>query len=276
MATCAKCSDAVKAISDSIKCRNTTCKAVFHARCVGIQRNFLTLITENSNLFFYCDSCSDAPPNMHTTHTIDTSGKTLSEQSSLADNISEQLVSIQESLSKLTDAITKPPEWPSVIESSKALKRRRVEDAADIDSATVNTPRRKAPKLHSEVVGSAEENDGLQVVEPRKLLVASLFHPSTDSDKLSIFIKGKLNITDESTVRVHKLVPAGKDLATLDYVSFKVDVPGSLFKELLSPLMWPKGVRVREFEHRPRKPRSGAVFLPSAITAASNEPTLTM
>lgn len=111
-------------------------------------------------------------------------------------------------------------------------ERRRIEGAADCDSAVANSSRPKALKLNAEVVRSAEDNNGLQVVEPRKLLFTSLFHPSTESDHLSIFIKRKLNIAYDSTIRIRKLVHAGKGLATLDYVSFKVDVPGNLLNEL--------------------------------------------
>lgn len=158
---------------------------------------------------------------------------------------------------------------PTVSESVKSLKRRRVEDDVAVDSVASRTPQQTTAKVAPVVVGSADENSDLLVVEPRKLLVASLFHPSTESDNLAAFLKGKLNLPCESiVVRVHKLVPVGKDLTTLDYVSFKVDVPGNLFDVLLSPSMWPKGVRVREFEHRPRKPRTDAVFLPPATTNA--------
>lgn len=266
MTSCAKCNECVTAIPDSIKCSNSLCDAVYHARCVAIPRNFLKLITEMQNLFFYCDACSAAPPKVQVTPTTNVSEQFLSNQSTVNDIISGQLVHIQESINNLTAAIAKAPVRPTVNESAKTLKRRRVEgDDADV-SVAFNTPQRATAKLNSVVVGSADENNDLQVVEPRKLLVASLFHPSTESDSLAAFLKGKLNIASETTeVRVHKLVRPGIDLATLDYVSFKVDVPGHLFNELLSSAMWPKGVRVREFEHRPRKPRTDAVFLPPAM-----------
>lgn len=274
MTSCTKCNESITALPDSIGCSNSSCNALFHARCVGIPRNLLNIITENKYLFFYCDACSEVPPSVQVTPIVAISEQKLSNQSSDTENISGQLVCIQESLNKLTDALTKKTVWPNVIESAKTLKRRRVEgDIAD-DSVTIHTPQRKTAKKDPVVVGSADENTGLRVVEPRKLLVASLFHPLTESENLSNFLKDKLSMASESTVvRVHKLVPAGKDLATLDYVSFKVDVPGDLFTVLLSPSMWPKGVRVREFEHRPRKPRADAIFLRPATTIAPDAQT---
>lgn len=83
-------------------------------------------------------------------------------QSCLNDNIYGQLVSIQDSLSKLTDAITKVPIWPSVIESGKTFKRRRIGCAAECsDSGVINFLILKIPKSNSEVVGSAEEKQPL-------------------------------------------------------------------------------------------------------------------
>lgn len=229
--SCTKCNESVTALPDSIACRNSSCNALYHARCVGIPRNLLKLITKNKYVFFYCDACSADPFKVQVTPTVTISDQILSNQSSVTgDNISEQLVCIQ-------------------------------------DSVMIHTPQRKTAKKDPIVVGSAVENSGLRVAKPRKFLVASLFHPSTDPENLSNFLKEKLSVASESTVvRVHKLVPAGKDLATLDYVSFKVVVPGDLFTVLLSPSIWPKGVHVREFVHRSRKSRADAVFLPLAIT----------
>lgn len=153
----------------------------------------------------------------------------------------------------------------------KQLSGRRVNDS------DVSVVAEKPTKPQSAcVIGSGDSNEVLQVVEPRKLHVASMLHPSTETNQLATFLKVKLDIPlDSSDVRVHKLVPAGTDLSTLDYVSFKIGISGHRFEELMSPSLWPKGVRVREFEYRSRKSRSNAVFLPPQ-TAASTIPVRSM
>lgn len=238
----------VTAIPDSITCRNKGCNAIYHAQCAKLSRSKLAIILETPNVRWYCNTCCDVPENIPTIATVD---------------VSKQLSSIQESLAKLSDASFNKSNWPSVLDSTKSTKRRRI---AEPDSPVAKIP----PASTTFVMGSVEPSEVLQVVEPRRLLVASMLHPSTECDQLGTFLKEKLLIpADSSEVRIHKLIPAGTNLASLDYISFKVSVPGPRFDELMSSTFWPKGVRVREFEHRPRKPRNAAVFLPSPKTAAT-------
>lgn len=242
MASCGLCNEIVTAIPDSITCFEKDCNIVYHSRCAGLSRSKLATITESPNVRWYCNICCEATESPPTVATLST-----------------QLTAIQESLTKLADAVVKPPVWPSVLASAKSSKRRRIADTDESSKADLH------PTLQpvATVVGSDESNEILQVVAPRKLLVASMLHPSTESEQLEVFLKGKLDVpTDSSEIRVHKLVPAGKDLTQLDYVSFKVSVPGHRFEEFMAPSIWPKGVRVREFELRPRKPRNVGVFLP--------------
>lgn len=265
MSTCGLCKELVTAVPDSVTCYNSACKMIYHARCAGLSRSKLSIILETSNVFWFCNDCCQLPPVAPIVPTENVV------PIQLVVNISDKLEGIQESLAKLTDAMAvKAPSWPSVSDSWPPVS----------DSATITNKRRRvtvsddeyppAPKSSAVVIGSADLNDGLKIVEARKLLVASMFHPSTDSVHLTKFLNEKLNLPESSTeVRVHKLVPAGKNLADLDYVSFKISVLGNRADELKLPSMWPKGVRVREFEYRPRKPRSDAVFLPQQTTAAT-------
>lgn len=268
MTICGICKESVTAIPDSISCYNSVCKAVYHSRCAGLSRSVISKISEIVNLRYYCNECCSAvhfDPKKTAVETLN--------ESPTADAISVQLGSIQETLTNLTDAILKPktPEWPSVPLSGKSNnKRRRLDGGTEADSnanATFSRP---------DVFGSADDHESLVVVEPRKLLVASMFHPTTDSNHLTDFLKSKLAMSDDSTeLRVHKLVAPGKDISELDYVSFKISVPGIRYDELLSSSIWPRGVRVREFENRPRKLQNNPVFLPplktpTIITPAPN------
>lgn len=275
MAMCGVCSDAITAIPDSIACYNKACNVVYHLRCAGLSRTKITMITEMENLHYYCNDCCKVMVSFDST-----------DASVVPDNpaapvhdVSSQLECIKETLSILTEALITKPDSLSIRPPTKAPKRRRLEDdqaADDVDSGETVMPfPRYSRQQSSMVVGSASDSDGLLVVEPRKELVASMLHPSTESDQLADFIKSKLSITTQSTeIRVRKLVAADKDISTLDYVSFKVSVSGAHFKELMSPTMWPIGVRVREFQYRPRKSRPAAVFLPQkeSIVALPEEP----
>lgn len=258
MSTCGECKEIITAIPDYITCSNNACKTVYHSRCVGFSRIKLSMIMDSPNLFWFCNTCCKSPQNCPNC------------PSSPADDVSIQLLTgIQDSITKIANAIAKTPEWPAVSTHLVNGKRRRVTDSDE--SAVTEKPTKS--QSCTVVIGSGNSNEVLQVVEPRKLLVASMLHPSTETDQLATYLKEKLEIPLNSTeVRVNKLVSNGTDLSTLDYVSFKIDVPGHRFEELMSPALWPKGVRVREFEYRPRKSRSTAVFLTLPQTAASATP----
>lgn len=254
MASCGLCNAIVTATPDSIACRSKGCSTVYHSNCAGFSRNKLSIILESANVRWFCNECckreATQAPQTPTIATVD---------------VSSQLLALQESITKLADTIAKPPIWPMVPSSAKSSKRRRVTVTDDSPEAYIPP----IPQSGAVIIGSAESNEVLQVVEPRKLLVASMLHPSTEPEQLESFLKEKLNISaDSSEIRINKLVPAGIDLAKLDYVSFKVSVPGHRFDELMLPSIWPRGVRIREFEVRPRKPRNAAVFLPPPKAAA--------
>lgn len=262
MPNCGICNEAITAIPDSITCYNTTCSVVYHSRCAGLSRTKILMLTEIPNLHYYCNCCC---------------GVTLSNATAPAtpvapvDDISSHLVSIKESLTILTDAFKSTSNWPVIGSHSKTTKRRREDD----DVENVIDPVRPVSfwpqkQQSSTVVGSAVDVDGLLVVEPRKDLVVSMLSPSTETDQLEDFIKKKLSIPNDSNeIRIRKLVAADKDISTLDYVSFKISVSGLHFGMLMSPNMWPMGVRVREFQYRPRKSRPVAAFLPPAELAST-------
>lgn len=212
----------VTAIPDSITCRKNVCKTLYHSRCAGFSRANLATVIKLPNLFWFCNSyCKSSQPC----------------PISYANNVSIQLMGIQDSLTKLADAIAKTPEWPSVSAPFNSGKRRRVIDS----EVSLNAEKPTKSQSAAFVIGSADSDEVLQIFEPRKLLVASMLHPSTESDHFATFLKQKLDIPLDSTaVRIHKLVPDNTNLSTLDYVSFKVGVPGHRFDELMSPSMWPK------------------------------------
>lgn len=67
---------------------------------------------------------------------------------------------------------------------------------------------------------------------------------------------------DDNSLRCSFLIPAGRKVEDLDYLSFKIGVPESMFSMLLRPELWPKGVRIRAFVPRTRV-HNTASFLPT-------------
>ena len=66
----------------------------------------------------------------------------------------------------------------------------------------------------------------------------------TDTDVQKI-VSRCLNISDGAEVA--RLVPKGKDVSTLTFVSYKIGLDPALKELALEPSSWPVGIRLREF-----------------------------
>lgn len=81
-------------------------------------------------------------------------------------------------------------------------------------------------------------------------LYLSGFDPKATEDDIRELVKRNLNTNE--TVEVRKLVPKGKNLEELTFVSFKVGVVLDLKDSALSPASWQQGISFREFEFQTR------------------------
>jgi hypothetical protein len=97
---------------------------------------------------------------------------------------------------------------------------------------------------------SNDASDGIAAVEERRFLVLSRIHPDTTSDKIVNFIRRKTGLTN---IRCHLMIPRGKTVNELEYVSFKVGVEVDDYSTLMVPELWPAKVLVRDFEKRNRR-----------------------
>lgn len=250
MANCMKCTDAITAIPDAVKCAFSSCGNIYHMKCVGLSRSIFNTISNSNNIKFICDNCLNYL-------IVPTCGAAAAAPSvtSLAEELADIKSSIKEISSVLVNAATP---WPALSdkmgEKSKRSRLDMVMDELPVSPAPTRT-------MADVIVGSGDVG-GLRTVEPRKFILASMLDPSTTPEELVVFLNEKLSLPKASTItRVTRLVPAGVDVNTLDYISFKISIPSSHYDLLMSANMWPKGVTVREFEQRPRKARSVG-FLP--------------
>lgn len=83
--------------------------------------------------------------------------------------------------------------------------------------------------------------------EKKFYLYLSGFAPQATVTEITDLVKKNLNTTDE-TVDVSKLVPKGKNLCELTFVSFKVGISMHLKDMALQSSSWQKGIVFREFD----------------------------
>lgn len=77
----------------------------------------------------------------------------------------------------------------------------------------------------------------------------SAFHPSTTEEEIVKLTRDCLNLAVNDGCKAIKLIPKGKNLADLNFVSFKVGVGYQFQDAALSCDSWPENVLFREFEN---------------------------
>lgn len=108
----------------------------------------------------------------------------------------------------------------------------------------------------SVVKGTSSEITTLKVVETPLLYHVSRFSTETSEEELQSWISDKLNVSSDQLVKCTKLVPRGRDLSSLEFVSFKLSAPKALDEKIMDPSIWPNNITVRPFEQRAFLPRS--------------------
>lgn len=248
MADCASCSELSSVIDEVITC-NGPCNSAVCRSCAGLSKAAVKIVYECKNVHFYCNSCNGV---------------------SIKD-VAISLVDVNQKLNKLTEYVVanslKIPA-PSmsflndVDSGASSLKRRRVDNIASGPRAATPNHIRQSLVQAPLLTGSTATTD-LMSVEERKVVVASMLHPTTDVGKLTTFLNKQLKLDkDSSSIRCQLLLPVGRTVEQLDYVSFKISVPEPLYPLLLFAEVWPKGVTLRDFVFRRFNSRPLGSFLP--------------
>lgn len=135
------------------------------------------------------------------------------------------------------------------------------------NTTPINTPKRRRDENESmrptnvpkPKVGTRVNAIGLSVVrlptpKPRneirkfeKAIWISRLNPSTTPEEILEYISANTAVTDVSKLNCHKLVKKDRDLSTLSFVSFKIEMNTDDFNILCDPSVWHEGVMVREF-----------------------------
>jgi len=116
------------------------------------------------------------------------------------------------------------------------------------------TPLPPSPKKKKQTskgfFGTAGAAIQLSAAAERKVFVISRVHPSSTPDGIVDFIRQNTGIED---VRCQLMLPRGRSLSDLDYVSFKISATEVDYNELMKPEIWPAKVLVRDFERTNRR-----------------------
>lgn len=225
------------------------CEALFHIRpqCCGFNQRSCKDVFSQGKVLFICSVCRnelngrsvrDYIKDMQNLHTAPARPDSLDDQV-------QQLTAVVETLSHKLDnfvcgAIRPPPsepitpQWPRL-----SVKRRRREfdqnplPANDRGTKSIDLSDLSVPFI----VPAASP--------PNFWLYLSAFQPLITVDGVQKIVSRCLEII--SPADFIRLVPKGKDVTNMEFISFKIGLDIALKERALNAKNWPTGIRFREF-----------------------------
>lgn len=260
-----------------VKCK--ICSLSYHTTCADVKKTGLAAMKENTNIVWHCAhcinssvsesassllSCTKAVADMVTRFGPILDAFATISQTAIRDQINGQQ---QQQLQQQT------PTTPSIV-AIAANNKRVFSEVAEDDSAdqpkklnrTVIKPTTRKPSVK---FGTKASSSGLTAVarpatrnshspkydrdlDTHKHLYVSRLQPQTTEEEILSYIKTNAKLSSSETLRCKILVPAGKKVDELNFVSFKISATIDDFTILANPNIWPQNVAVREFNSTPK------------------------
>lgn len=241
MANCAVCFESTlgQLTDDVIQC-NGSCMNCFHLSCVGLTRSIGKSVAGSPNIHWYCDAC-----NIVSLHKV-------------VENLTAAIVSLPEVISQSMLKLGLTPKQVPLSSSIQpeftvSSKRKRFDDSY-VAQTVPEQQQQSSQELR--IIGSGETSSSIIAIEQRRSIVVSMLDTATTSDDLINFVNTSLELNDKSSLfRCNMLLPSGRNLEDLDFISYKLTASETLISSLLHASIWPKGVTVRDFIPKNRPPR---------------------
>lgn len=212
-------------ISDSerILCKGD-CQLSFHVKCIGLKKTVLAVLKENANIHWHCYDCSASSINNASKSMTDCT-RAVTE---LISNISPMIEFITANVSNCNignSASYRATDCESEMETDSnangpTVKRKRVfTQTRLLRSNVVNNRNQMNQALQ---FGTNDMESHLKLFTSFKNVYISHLDPTTTEEDIMKYIKERINVSDLSNVLCKKLVPVGKNLKDLQFISFKV------------------------------------------------------
>lgn len=252
---CERCQKKISTKKERVVCHGY-CGASFHAVCVNVDGPLQEQLAQNGkNVFWMCDGCAGLFTNAHfrvMMTNFDGKASVLPEAFQSMRLQIEQLQSAVDALTTKVDEKSSTPTpfatpnlWPNrdrLNTPVNSTKRRRGQDGHTLGVPTVvgNVGTKAAGVIKTVQLNQRDDDNLLWIY-------LSAFHPLTSEGQIASLVSECLDLTSTST-KVVKLVPKGKDVNSLQFVSFKVGIAKQLKEKALSSDSWPENIQFREFD----------------------------
>lgn len=268
---CKRCNKKVSN-GEGVTCRGF-CGASFHAVCANVDEPFRKQLLENrDSTYWMCEKCAPLFANAHFRTLLTGFEEKFSAIPAAIQTMQgeiEKLNSGLQSLAAKVDGIpttptpfSTPNPWPAIHRinrSAKSAKRFRDNDGRPVNVESSIKTGTKDTNACSSIRLDPQLNDDLVWI------YLSAFHPNTTENQISSFVTECLELTDNVDLKVIKLVPRGKDLNSLNFVSFKFGISEKFKDKAFSCDSWPEHIRFRQFEDNRAKNLPRVVSLSSTL-----------
>lgn len=227
------------------------CKATFHFSCAKLTDTLYKEIIGNPAIFWMCKACRDIMGNARFKNALTSMDAANVEMTDgyqkmvqeLKTDIKETLIAelkleIQGGFNKLSPAIHSPLPRRFQFGNRPTPKRYRDEDS--------ERPERPTKIFRGTgLLPNGESHVAAERTESRFWLYLTKISPDVSEADIQNLAMDRLQTDD---VVAKSLIPKGRPLSTLTFMSFKVGVKQDLKSKALDPSTWPQGIEYREFE----------------------------
>lgn len=251
---CEKC--AIYINGDSIKCGGF-CSSMVCMRCSGIAEETYASVRANVHLVWMCTACINLMSKARFANSlvsVNKAGESVIEsiKTEIRDGVLTDIRNeIRSNFKALINSVPPTPVPPYRTPHAPSTRAKRLRENDDDDDIAIRRPAKALCGIGTSAAitdlvapEAAEQDSG------KFWLYLSGILPEVPDSKVCELVESKLKISNPQVV---KLVPRGKDIRTLTFISYKIGIPFELKSIALASETWPRGIRFREFENTGNK-----------------------
>lgn len=245
---CNSCAEDIGEASLTVTC--FVCEKPYHGlACIGLSKQHLKFIKDVKGLLWSCENCALTTFPKYVCNKLseissnDSSLKSQDEILNRIDSMSLELSNLKKNVDALNISEIDYPIGGKRLRSGKP-------STPSNNTTSFTWPKPSSSSSTTAVIGTNLESTTLKVIEAPMYFHVSRFSTETSETELESWISTKLNLTDDQHVKCTKLVPKGRELSSLEFISFKVGIPSGLEKKVMDASVWPTNITVRPFEQR--------------------------
>lgn len=248
---CSSCTEDIESSETNLMVTCFACEKHFHGfSCIGLSKPQLKTIKEVRGVLWNCEHCSVSTFTKFVCHKLSEISEkvpVVNDQDAILSRL-DLLTSEMDKLKKNVDSLsTSDLDIPGGKRSRTGQPRPLT---PRFPGSRFEWPKASTSNDTQAITGTNVDSTSLKAVEIPSFFHVSRFNPTTTEEELKSWISKKLEITDDQSIKCWRLIPKGRELSNLEFISFKIGVLKELEVKIMDPSIWPTNITVRPFEQR--------------------------